>query len=264
VISWRSSILHRKAMMEARVMEEKLEISTPDGTAEAFLFHPEGTGAWPGVLYFTDIIGIRQAPIDTARRIAAEGYAVLLPNIFYRTSRLPVFDFKPNFGDERTTQRLGELSSPLTPEAVDRDVAAYVDFLAARPGVAKGRIAVLGYCFSGAMAMRTAAICPDKIAAVASFHGGRLFTDAPSSPHLLLPRIKARLYFGHAVQDRSMPEETIKKFEEALRSWGGKFESETYEGASHGWTSQDSPVFNQPQAERAFAKLKNLLAETLK
>jgi carboxymethylenebutenolidase len=250
--------------MNARVViEEKLEISTPDGATEAFLIHPEGSGPEPGVLYFTDIVGIRQAPMDTARRIAAEGYTVLLPNLFYRTSRLPVFDFKPNFGDERTTQRIRDFSAPLTPEAMDRDAAAYVDFLMARPEVAKGRVAVLGYCYSGAMAMRTAAIRPDEIAAVASFHGGRLFTDAASSPHLLLRRIKARLYFGHAEQDRSMPEESIKKFEEALRAWGGKFESETFEGAAHGWTSQDSPVYNQPQAERAFAKLKNLLAETL-
>ena len=250
--------------MGPNTIEEKLEISTLDGFAEAFLFHPEGAGPWPGVLYFTDIIGVRQGPIDTARWIAAEGYTVLLPNIFYRTSRLPVFTFKPNFGDQRTTQRLGELSVPLTPEAVDRDVSAYVDFLVARPEVTQGRMAVLGYCYSGAMAMRTAAMRPDKIAAVAAFHAGRLFTDAPSSPHLLLPRIKARLYFGHAVQDRSMPEEAIKKFEEALRAWGGKFESETYEGALHGWTSQDSPVYNQAQAERAFAKLTSLLAETLK
>jgi carboxymethylenebutenolidase len=250
--------------MEARVIEEKLEISTPDGATEAFLYHPEGLGPWPGVLYFTDIVGVRQAPMDTARRIAAEGYTVLLPNLFYRTSRLPVFDFKPNFADERTTQRIRDFSAPLTPETMDRDAAAYVDFLAARPEAAKGRMAVLGYCYSGAMAMRTAAIRPDKIAAVASFHGGRLLTDAATSPHLLLPRIKARLYFGHAVEDRSMPEESIRKFEAALREWRGKFESETFEGAAHGWTSQDSPVYNQPQAERALAKLKNLLAETLK
>jgi carboxymethylenebutenolidase len=216
------------------------------------------------VLYYTDIGGIRQAPKDQARRIAAEGYAVLVPNIFYRTSGLPIFDGHPNFGEEKTTKRIAELSGAINPEAQERDSAAYVDFLSSRPEVAKGSVGVVGHCFSGGMAVRAAAVRPEKVAAAASFHGGRLFLDTPTSPHLLLPRIKARLYFGHAVQDRSMPEESIKKFEEALREWGGKFESETYEGAFHSWTTTDSPVYNQPQAERAFGKLKELLGETLK
>jgi carboxymethylenebutenolidase len=122
---------------------------------------------------------------------------------------------------------------------------------------------VVGYCFSGALAMRTAATRPDRIAAAASFHGGRLFTDAPTSPHLVLPRIKARLYFGHATQDQTMPQEAIEKLNRALQTWGGVYESEVYEGAYHSWTVPDSPVYNQPQAERAFAKLTWLFAKTL-
>ena len=100
---------------------------------------------------------------------------------------------------------------------------------------------VVGYCFTGSMAMRTAAVRPDKIAAAASFHGGGLYTDAPTSPHLTLPRIKARLYFGHATKDQSMPAEAIEKFDAALASWGGKYVSEVYEGASHGWTAAGRP-----------------------
>jgi carboxymethylenebutenolidase len=111
--------------------------------------------------------------------------------------------------------------------------------------------------------MRIAAARPDKVVAMASFHAGRLLVDTPQSPHLLLPQIKARLYFGHAVQDKSMPEELIAKLEAALREWGGRFESETYDGAYHGWTTLDSPVYNAPQAERAFQKLTQLFAETL-
>ncbi len=122
---------------------------------------------------------------------------------------------------------------------------------------------VVGYCFTGKMAMHAAAACPDTIAAVASFHGGGLFNDGPTSPHLTLPRIKARLYFAHATNDRSMPEEAIAKLEQALASWGGKYESETYKGAHHSWTSSDSPVYNPPQAERAFHKLLELLRTTL-
>jgi carboxymethylenebutenolidase len=246
------------------MIEQELQIPAADGMSEAVFFRPEGTNCLPGVICLTDAGGIRTAYCDTARRLAAQGYAVLMPNVFYRTSKLPVFDFKPTMGEARTTKRFAELSAPLTPEAMDRDGAAYVDFLAAHESVSAGPMGVVGYCLTGAMALRTAAVRPDKIAAAASFHGGGLYTDKPTSPHLVLPQVKARLYFGHAVQDRSMPQEAIEKLNRALETWGGKYESEVYEGAYHSWTTLDSPVYNQPQAERAFEKLTALLAETLK
>jgi carboxymethylenebutenolidase len=236
----------------------------PDGTAESTLFIPDSGKLYPGVLYFIDIVGVRPANLSMARRLAERGYAVLVPNLFYRTRKLPVFDFPPQFGEERTTKRLGELSAPLTPEAMERDASAYVDFLAASTDVAPGPMGVVGFCFSGSMAMRAAAARPDRIAAVASFHGGRLCTEQPASPHRELPRIKARLYFGHAVDDKSMPTESIAKFEEALKAWGGHYQSEIYEGALHGWTVPGGHVYNHPQAERAFEKLTQLLEETLK
>jgi carboxymethylenebutenolidase len=246
------------------VTEQPVEIRTPDGTSDGILFTPEEGRRLPGVIFYTDIGGIRPSQTQMAARLAAEGYTVLLPNIFYRSGKLPVFDFTPKFGDERTTKRMAELRVPLTPEAVERDGAAYLDFLAGQPSVSSGPMGVLGLCFSGAMALRTAAARPDRIAAAASFHGGGLYTDDPSSPHLTLPRIKARLYFGHAVEDKSMPREAIDKLNQALKDWGGPYESEVYEGAHHSWTVPDSPVYNQPQAERAFGKLKQLFAETLK
>ncbi len=161
-------------------------------------------------------------------------------------------------------QRFAELRAPMTPDAVERDVTAYVNFLAAHSSVSAAPIGVVGYCFTGAMAMRTAAAMPGKVAAVASFHGGGLYSDEPTSPHLLLPRIKARLYFGHATNDRSMSTEAIAKFDQALAAWGGKYESEVYEGAFHGWTVPDAPIYNQPQADRAFEKLTGLFASSLK
>ncbi len=246
--------------MPRPVTENSLEIPTPDGNADGFLYYPEGEGRSPGLIFFTDIGGVRPAQQQMAKRIAAEGYAVLMPNIFYRTSRTPVFDF----AEERTKKRLAELSEPLTPEAIDRDASAYVDFLSKQEVVKSGGMGVVGHCFSGAMALRIAALRPDKIAAVALFHAGRLFTDSPTSPHLLLPKIKAQLYFGHAVEDRGMPAESIKKLEHALQIWGGKYKSETYEGAYHSWTTPDSPVYNLDQAERAFQQLKNLLANSLR
>ena len=246
------------------MIEEEIEIPMADGTSEAIFFRPEAGGRLPGVIHLTDIGGIRASNRDMARRLAAEGYSVLMPNLFYRNGRMPVFDFPPKFGDNRTMQRMDELRGPLTPEAMERDAVGYVEFLAAQDSVSAGPMGVVGYCFSGAIALRIAAAQPDRIVAAASFHGGGLFTDTRASPHLVLPRVKAKLYFGHAIQDRSMPEEAIEKLNVALEAWGGEYESEIYEDAFHSWTLADSPVYNQPQAERAFEKLTALFAKTLR
>ena len=244
------------------MMEEEIEIKTASGTADSVLFS-EGTARRPGVIHLTDMGGIRPSQKQMARQLAGQGYTVLMPNVLYRTSRTPVFDFPIQIGEERTMKRFAELGAPLTPEAMDSDLAVYVDFLAANEHVSTGPIGVVGYCFSGKMALRAAAVRPDKIAAAASFHGGGLYTDGPTSPHLVLPKIKARLYFGHAINDRSMPQEAIEKLNQALESWGGKFESEVYPDAIHGWTVPDSNAYNPQQAERAFAKLTELFAGTL-
>jgi carboxymethylenebutenolidase len=243
--------------------EQQVEIETADGTADGVLLTPEGSQRLPGVIFLTDIGGIRASQREMARRVADAGYAVLMPNVFYRTVKPPVWDSKPNFGDARTARRMAELTGPLTPDAVERDAAAFVDFLAARELVKPGAMGVVGYCFSGAFAMRAAAARADRVAAAASFHGGRLYTEAPDSPHRLLPRIKARLYFAHAVEDKSMPRDAIQEFNRALEQWGGRYESEVYEGAHHSWTVPDSPVYNQAQAERAFEKLRELFRSTL-
>jgi len=244
-------------------MEEAIEIRTSDGIADGFLYRAEDGGRRPGVIHLTDIGGIRPSHRDMARRLAAVGYTVLMPNVFYRTGRPPVLDLPAGAGDEQRAKRIAELRAPLTPDAMERDVSDYVDFLAADRSVGEGAMGVVGHCFTGAMAMRTAAARPARVAAAASFHGGGLFTDTPASPHLVLPRINARLYFGHAVQDRSMPEEAIQKLDRALETWGGRYESEVYRGAYHGWTVPDSPVYNRPEAERAFQKLTELFANTL-
>jgi carboxymethylenebutenolidase len=245
------------------MIEQNIEIRTADGKSDSVLFLPE-QGRCPGVIHLTDIGGIRPAHSDMARRLAAEGYAVLMPNVFYRTGRPPMFDFAPSMGDERTMKRFAELASPLTPQAMERDAEAYVDFLAAQPTVGAGGIGVVGYCFTGSMAMRTAAVRANRIVAAASFHGGGLYTDAPTSPHLVLPKIKARLYFGHAIEDQSMPKEAIAKLDRALETWGGKYESEVYSGAHHGWTTSGTPAYNQQQAEHAFEKLTAFFAATLR
>ena len=246
------------------MIEEAIEIRTTDGTADGFLYRADGGQRRPGVIHLTDIGGIRPSHREMAKQLAEKGYTVLMPNVFYRTAKPPIIDVTIGMGDERTMKRFAELRAPMTPEAVEQDATAYVNFLASHAAVSSQSLGVVGYCFTGAMAMRTAAANPAKIAAVASFHGGGLYTDEPTSPHLVLPRIKARLYFGHATKDRSMPPEAIEKFDRALAAWGGKYESEVYDGAFHGWTTADAPVYNKPQADRAFAKLTELFAATLK
>jgi carboxymethylenebutenolidase len=246
------------------MIEEAIEIRTADGTADGFIYRAEGERRLPGVIHLTDIGGIRQSHRDMARRLAEKGYTVLMPNVFYRTTKPPVIDIKIGLGDPKTMQRFAELREPLTPEAVERDGTAYVNFLTSHKAASGGSIGVVGYCFTGAFAMRTAAANPAKVAAVASFHGGGLYTDEPTSPHLVLPRIKAQLYFGHATNDRSMPQEAIEKFDRALAAWGGKYQSEVYDGAFHGWTVADAPVYNQAQADRAFQKLTELFAASLR
>ncbi len=243
--------------------EREVEISMREGSSEGFLYCPDGDGRWPGVLYLTDIGGIRAANREAAGRLTNEDYAVLMPNVFYRTGRIPLQPTLRSLSGDAAKQRLAELSQPLEPEAMEEGAAAYVGFLASQDCVRPGAMGVVGYCFTGKMALHAAAALPDKIAAAASFHGGGLLTDATMSPHLTLPCIKARLYFGHATNDRSMPEEAIAKLDQALEAWGGRYEREVYKNAYHSWTSSDSPVYNAPQAERAFQKLTELFAETL-
>ena len=249
--------------IDQEMTEQQIEIPMRDGSCDGFLYCPEGDGQWPGVLYFTDIGGIRSSNQAAAGRLAGQGYAVLLPNVFYRTGRTPLQPPLRSLTEDAAKQRLAELTQPLTPEHMESDSSSYVDFLNSQGCVRKGAMGVVGYCFTGKMALYAAAAKPDTITAAASFHGGGLFTDTPSSPHLALPRIKARLYFGHATNDRSMPEEAIAELDQALKNWGGKYESEVYKDAYHSWTTPDSPVYNAPQAERAFQKLTELFAETL-
>jgi carboxymethylenebutenolidase len=246
------------------VSETAVEIRTSDGTADGFLYHSDDAKPRPGLIHLTDIGGIRPSHRRMAQRLAEQGYVVLMPNVFYRTGKPPVFDFPFKPGEDRSMKRFAELTEPLTPEAMERDASAYIDFLAAQSSVSKGPIGVVGYCFTGPMAMRAAAARPDKVVAAASFHGARIVTDAPTSPHLALPRIKARLYFGHAVQDRTMPQEAIEKLDAALAAWGGKYQSEVYDGAFHGWTVPDAGSYNQAQAEKAFGRLTELFASAVR
>ncbi len=243
------------------MIENRFEI--PGVGAEAFLYRPDDIADFPGIVFLTDIWGIRPANIGMAKRLADKGFAVLLPNAFHRYSPIAPNGFEPADAPARTAA-LGALFAALTPAQMQSDGPAYADFLLAQKGVKSGKLGVAGHCFTGAMALRMAAASPDKIAAAASFHGGWLATDSPDSPHLLLPRISARLYFAHADQDSMMPAAEIQRLEQALRDWHGAFQSEIYKGAGHGWTVPGRDVYNELQAERAFEKEVELFDATLK
>jgi carboxymethylenebutenolidase len=242
------------------MIETKLEISALG--AEALLLRPDDIAEFPGVVFLTDIWGIRPGPIGMARRLSERGFAILMPNVLHRYGPITPDGYETDDAAENA-RRIGQLFASLTPGQMARDGRVYVDFLLAQKGVKPNKVGVVGYCFTGQMAVRTAAAVPDKVAAAASFHGGFLVTDAPDSPHRILGPVKARLYFGHAVEDSTATPEQVKTLEAALRDWHGAFESEFYEGARHGWTVPGRDVYNELQAERAFEKLIELFEATL-
>jgi carboxymethylenebutenolidase len=244
------------------VIEYKPTIHAADGNAEAVVYTPGG-GDFPGLLFYTDIFGIRPESEAMAKRVAAAGYTVMMPNIFYRYGKLPLLDFEFQMGDERSMKALGALFAALSGSAMEKDAPHYVEALLNRNDVKGDKIAVVGYCFSGAMALRTAAMVPDKVAAAASFHGGRLVTEDADSPHTRIPQVKGELYFGHAVEDQTATPAQVAKLDDTLKGWGGTYTSEMYEGARHGWTVPGREVYDEKQSERHYEKLFDLLKRNL-
>ena len=246
------------------LVETDVEIKTPDGICDAAFIRPK-TGSHPGVLIWPDAFGLRPSMRGIARRIASEGhgYSVLVPNPFYRVSRAPFtdgskFDFK-NPADMAKIMPL--MASVNAPGNAEKDATAYVAFLDAQKEVNKAKkIGSQGYCMGGALVMRTAAQLPDRIGAGASFHGGGLVTDKADSPHLLAPKIKARMYFGIASSDDSKQPDSKDKLKEAFAAAKVPAEIEVYP-AQHGWCVPDMPlrdgvaIYNKPEAERAWGKL---------
>jgi carboxymethylenebutenolidase len=243
------------------MIEKTLQIAAADGVADAVLYAP-GEDKYPGLLFYTDIFGIRPASQGMAKHVAEQGYAVLMPNVFYRYGK-PPFDANFKMGDPASMKLLQDLFASLTGAMMEKDAPHYVQALLDRPEVSGSKVAAVGYCFTGAMALRTAAISPDKVAAAASFHGGRLVTEEHDSPHSRIPQVKGELYFGHAVEDQSMPPDAIEKLNDTLKAWGGDYQSEVYEGAKHGWTVPGRDVYDEKQAERHYAKLFDLLKRNL-
>jgi carboxymethylenebutenolidase len=235
---------------ELPVLEKNVEVKTPDGVCDAVFIHPT-TGSYPGVLIWPDAFGLRPAMRDIGKRIAAEGYSVLVPNPFYRVAKAPgtpdpsSFDFQNQADMAKLRPLMGSINAA---GAAEKDAVAYIAFLDAQSQVAKAKkIGTQGYCMGGPLVVKTAAAVPNRVGAGASFHGGGLVTNNPDSPHLLAPKIKARMYFGIASNDDMRQPDAKDKLREAFAA-----------GQS------GKPIYNKADAERAWGKLvalyKNALA----
>jgi len=245
------------------VVETEVTVKTPDGACDAAFIHP-ASGAYPGVIIWADALGLRPTMRDMAKRLAADGYSVLVPNPFYRVSKAPQFTTAANldFKSPDLMTKIGPLmSSVQAAGAAEKDAIAYVAFLDAQPQVDKTKkIGTQGYCMGGGLVVRTAASVPERIGAGASFHGGGLVTDKPDSPHLLAPKIKARMYFGVAASDDRRQPDAKDKLKESFAKAGVPAEVEVYP-AKHGWCVPDmpiedgAPIYDKAQAERAWSKL---------
>ena len=237
------------------VTEKDVLVKTADGNADAALFAPAGKGKWPAVLMWPDILGLRPVFREMGKRLAAQGYVVLVVNPYYRAAKAPVVSGPFDFSSKADMDKIMAFRSGLTDAMVDRDSAAYVGFLDAQPQTDKRRkMGVQGFCMSGPISFRTAAARADRIGAVATFHPGALVTDKPSSPHLLIPKTRASYLVIIAKNDAEhMPKEadTLKAaFAAAHRP--ATVEVST---ANHGWTVAGSQTYDEAAAERAWAEL---------
>lgn len=242
---------------------QRIDIKTRDGTCASYAYRPDGAGPWPAVLVFMDGVGIRPAMLEIGERLSRYGYFVLLPDLYYRSG--PYAPMNPHtvftVPEERKVL-MEKYFSLATPANIMSDTGAFLDYLAHEPDVKKGRIATTGYCLGGLLSLTAAGTYPDRIAAAASYHGGRLATDAPDSPHLLAPRIEARIYVAGAIEDGSFPDDMKARLDKALTEAGVDHLVETYP-ARHGWVLTDTPVYDEASAERHWRTLTQLLAETL-
>ena len=241
------------------------QIPTPDGDARAYVFTPEtGAGPWPGVIFFMDAPAIRPALFQMCERLAGNGYVVLLPDMFWRAGPYEPIDLQAVFKDEATRRAVfGKFMSSTNPEKAMSDTGAFLDWLLARPDVTGSKVGCTGYCMGAGMSLRAAGTYPDRVAASAGFHGGNLATDQPDSPHLLAPRIKAKVYQGGADQDAGFPPEQADRLRDALTAAGVENTIEIYEGARHGYAPPDMPVYDEAAAERHWRALLALFGETL-
>lgn len=253
-----------EAQAAAAVVEHDVDIKTPDGTADAAFFHPSGNGPWPGVLLWADAFGLRPAMRDMGKRLAAEGYAVLVPNPFYRTRRAPVFSRPMDFAVPADREEIMKVMGTLNQDTAFKDGGAFIAWLDQQPQVSKrAKLGVQGYCMGGPLTVRTASLS-DRVGAGASFHGGGLVTQAPDSPHLLAPKIKARMLFAVAKNDDERDPQAKVTLKQAMDAAKVANKVEVYP-AQHGWCVKDMAggIYDEASAEKAWGELLALYKQAL-
>lgn len=257
-----AAMLPRAADAQA-VSETDVEVPTPDGKADCYFVHP-ASGAHAGVIIWPDVLGLRPAFRLMGKRLAESGYAVLVVNPYYRSARAPVIEEGASFQDPAVREAVTPHARSLSAATTTTDAEAFVAFLDQQAAVDTRRgIGTTGYCMGGPMTMRTAAAVPGRIAAGASFHGGRLVTDGADSPHLLVPEMQAAFLFAIAENDDEAQPEAKSVLRDAFDSAGLAAEIEVYEGAMHGWCPPDSRVYDEAQAERAWERMLVLFSDAL-
>lgn len=237
-----------------------LQIPTADGTADGFAAFPDDGEQHPGVLLYTDLFGLRPVLREMATELASHGYYVLVPNLYYRHGPAPVIELPEHIGEAvrpEVVAGLMPLVEAHTLERAKRDADAYLEFLAARPEVGPGPVAVIGYCMGAVLAIRAAAAHPRQVAAVAGFHPSSLVTDAPESPHRLVAELDAHVHLGHAEGDMST--ESFSELDQALEAAGIAYTNETYPGTIHGFTMSDTDAFDPTALQRHWDRLLALL-----
>ena len=247
-------------------MRQDVSIPTAEGDMRAFVFTPaQGDGPWPAAIIFMDAPAIRPALFDMGQRLADAGYYVLLPDLFWRAGPYPPLDIaKARAGDPEMGALFQKLRGSTDIEKQMADTKACLDFLAKQPQAKADRVGVTGYCMGGSIALRAAGTFPDRIAAAASFHGGNMATDASASPHLLAPKIKAKVLVAGADEDGSFDEAQKERLDAALTEAGVDAQVSIWKGCRHGWVPADMPVHNAEGAERHWQELIRLFDETLK
>jgi carboxymethylenebutenolidase len=238
----------------------EVEVPTRDGAARATLHVPGGAGPWPGVVMYPDAGSIRGVFRDMGDRLAAEGYAVLVPDVYYRAGGYEPFSITTVFTDPAERQRLADLASSLTAAAVAADAVGFADFLDGRPEVADGPLGAVGYCMGGRLSLIAAGSLGTRLGAAGSFHGGRLaVADDPGSPHLLASWVHATVYVGMAADDASFDDEQAALLEEAYGAAGVDLTIERYT-AAHGFAVPDNPTYDEAAAEHHWDALRSLFA----
>jgi carboxymethylenebutenolidase len=248
-------VLSSTAMAQANVVEKDVNVPMASGVSDSALFYPEGKGKWPAVLVWTDILGLRPVFREMGRRLAAEGYVVLVPNPFYRNAKAPIVDGSFDFSKPEDRAKVMPMAAALTADANISDAKAYTAFLDQQPQTdQKKKMGVQGYCMGGPLTFRTAATAANRIGAAATFHGGGLVTDKPDSPHLLIPQMKAELLCCVADNDDKRDPTAKDKLKESFAAAHLTATVEVFDGCNHGWTVRGSQVYNEAGAERAWAE----------